>query len=252
MDEITKKQISNFTMELYSCNSYSKLLNLIDQYENMDNPYLYQSSGQWCLVKNYSNEAIPLFSKAIQYGINFPNKFWGTQMADSIGSAISKILTSYSTDYTKKPIINLFIQGYCYLSNCIDILNLNAFESLENRADLLIYSSNEITCEIVPMGVLPQVYTITDLYKSAQGLNKNGYSVEAREKLNAATNLHGWLEDISVAGRDADEYSLEEIVKIGEKRHSNLFESFRRKLLNNEFKLTTNDLNQITNSLSIK
>jgi len=252
MDESTKRSLSNFTMQLYSCFSYSQLSDLIKQNEDMDNPYLYQSSGQWCLTKNYYDEALPFFKKAILYGVDFPNKFWNTQMTDSIGSSIAKILTLYETNYNEKPIINLFILGFCYLSKCIDLLKVNAFESLENRADLFMYTSNKITCEVIPMGVLPQVFAISDLYKSAQGLNKNGYTVEAREKINSAVSLHNWLEDISVAGKDADEYTLEEIANIGEKRHENLFESFRKKLMNNEYSLNNNELSQIFDSLSQK
>jgi len=252
MIESAKKRIADYTMQLYSCNSYAALVNIVKENEDLDNPYLYQAAGQWCLLKNYYETALPYFKKAILYGCNFPNKIWNTQMADSVGSSISWILTSYKTNYVEKPITNLFIMGYCYLTNCINLLGDSAFESLSNRASLMIDVSGTIKPENIPMFHLPQVYAISDIYKSALGLNKHGFTTEAQEKFAYAVNLHEWLEDISVAGKDADDYTINEIVEIGDSRHQHLFKLFQNKLLNNEYLINELELNQIFDSLSEK
>lgn len=252
MDELTKRQIASYTMQLYSCNSYAVLVNIVEENESLNNPYLYQAAAQWCLLKNLYKEALPYFKKAILYGCEFPNKIWNTQMADSVGSSISWILTSYQTDFTEKPITNLFIMGYCYLTNCINLLGDSAFESLSNRASLMMDISRAIIPESIPMFHLPQVYAISDIYKSSLGLNQHGYTNEAQEKLTYAISIHEWLEDISVAGKDADEYTIQEIVEIGTARHQYLFDLFKKKLLNNEYRINKKELNQIFDSLTKK
>ena len=55
-----------------------------------------------------------------------------------------------------------------------------------------------------------------------------------------------------MAGKDADEYTIQEIVEIGEARHQSLFKLFRKQLLNNEYLIEIQELNQIFNSLSAK
>jgi hypothetical protein len=252
MDELTKNQIMRYTRQLYSCNSYTFFLDIVKENENMDNPYVYQAAGQWCIQHNYYEEALPYFKKAILYGCEFPNKIWNTQMADAVGSSIAMVLTLYRTDYDERTLTNLFIMGYCYLTNCINLLGVQAYESLSNRASLLIDTSNAMHSADMPMFNIPHVYAISDIYKSSIGLVGVGFESEARDKLSYVADLHEWLEDITVAGRSADEYTIQELVEIGEDRHRYLFEKFEKKLLNNEYLINEMELDQILNSLSRK
>ena len=64
-----------------------------------------------------------------------------------------------------------------------------------------------------------EVYAISDYCESSIQYLKHGFLQDASYLRNQAIRLHNWLEDISVGGVDADEYSLEEIAAIGNKRY---------------------------------
>jgi len=252
MDAITQQKIISFSQKLYTCRDSYDIEELVDEFKSLDNPYVYQAAAQTCLSLNEYDDALPLFKKAITYGLNFPNKYWGTQMSDALGSSMSKILTLFKIGHSGKSIENLYVLGYCYLSNCIEQLGENAFESYQERANLVNYTPQSIKNEIMPMGALFQVYAISDYYFSGQGFRNNGHSSESYKIINTATELHDYLEDISVAGKDADEYSLEEIVEIGKKRHEQLFNSLEKDLKKNKYSINGSELNKIFNLLERK
>ena len=63
--------------------------------------------------------------------------------------------------------------------------------------------------------------------------------------LQSARRIHQNLDDITIGGKDADEYSLLEISEFGEKRHLRLFKKLEEKFKTGMFNLTIDDLKNI-------
>ena len=115
-------------------------------------------------------------------------------------------------------------------------MGLKAVDSYFNRG--LLNSNNdkaliEITHKYLNIGLHNQVMAISDFYKASIGYRKNGYKEDANNALQNAIIKHEWLEDISVSGKDADEYTIENIAKIGSQRNdilsSALIDEFKSK-----------------------
>ena len=250
LDATTQQKLVNFTNRLYTCRDSYDIEILVDEFKSINNPYFYQAAAQTCLSLNDYSNALPLFKKAISYGLNFSYKYWDDQVTtDAIGSSISKILTLFIVGNTGKAAENLYALGYCYLSKCIQQLGVSAFESYEARANLVNYTHPVIKNSIMPLFAISEVYAISDYFYSGAGLSRHGYSSEAYKNNNKANEIHDWLEDITVAGKDADKYSLEEIVEIGKKRHDKLFSTLQKDFKNNKYSISGSELNKIFNSV---
>ena len=57
------------------------------------------------------------------------------------------------------------------------------------------------------------------------------------DMLNMAKQIHSDLEDLSIAGKGANEYSIQEISLLGEKRHMEMFTRLEEKYFNGELDL---------------
>ncbi len=245
-------EMVKFSSSLNQCKSYSSLIELLAQYRKYNHPFFFQAAGQWCLVYNKDEQALPLFTEAVIMGLNFPNVFWNTISADSIGSSVAQLFVQYESKCFKKEKIVLFKLGYCYLTSCIELPNYNAYESLLRRAEMFVGSHDCIVNEILPMGILSQVFALSDFLRAANGHIKAGLVEQAQHSILQARKLHSWLDDITVNGKDADEYSIEEIAEIGIQRHKFLFNSWREDLLNNRIMLNKQQVIDICSSLSPK
>ncbi len=90
------------------------------------------------------------------------------------------------------------------------------------------------------MSTIIDPFVISDLYFASQATDspyQNAY--------HDAKKLHNNLDDITIAGKDADDYSLEEMAQLGEKRHFALFETLEKKFMQKEFDLTDTELNSM-------
>ena len=217
--------LTNFHNELSSCRGINDYIQLAKKYDQYENPYPFYYLASMTSNLGYEKDALNFYLKAISFGLEYPNKFWNTQLSDSIGSSVTHVIDKYKFDESifelKK---NLCILGYAYLSNCINIMGMNAVDSYFNRGLLISKKDKaivEITHQYLNVAVLNQVMAISDFYNSSMGYKQLGHIEEAKNAFQNAIINHEWLEDISVNGKDADEYNIEEIAEIGRQR-SNL------------------------------
>ena len=120
----------------------------------------------------------------------------------------------------------MFILAYIYLSNCIKLTPRQSYDSLRSRAILLNENMSYTTIMLIKycgIGVLPDPFYISDYYFASLGFNYNP-SMQAK-CLSTAKKLHQSLEDITISGRDANDYSIIEISELVEKRHEQLYEN---------------------------
>lgn len=132
----------------------------------------------------------------------------------------------YLVDKYKKidinSIFNLYQFGYLYLSNHLINFNYMGYNSLELRGRLIEkYSESAVALSgtYYSIASIPNILAISDYYYASLLYRHIGDNSRASTLLSNAQKMHNWLEDISVGGRDADEYSLPELAEIGKKRH---------------------------------
>ena len=106
-----------------------------------------------------------------------------------------------------------------FLSSTIGQYGNNAYESLLNRARMIMDTEKGATFVAAMSIGLQEVLAISDFYRSSLGHAERGMAEYAQTLKAHAERIHRSLEDISVQSRDADEYRTDELVAIGRQRH---------------------------------
>jgi hypothetical protein len=155
-------------------------------------------------------------------------KNYNTPLSDSAGmSAAYLLLNLYSQNADNSGKYDLFLFAYLYLSNHIKIGGDIMCDSFKNRA----YISDKFSNFIQGLGVkylgllsfIPIPCTIGDYYFAAVGYNNYGATASLNECIERAGYLHRWLDDMTINGKDADEYDLVEMALLGRERSDLLF-----------------------------
>jgi hypothetical protein len=238
-----------FTNRLSGLYAAEEIKDLVKDYRYLNHPYVYQAAGQACLAYKHYGDAIPLFESAIKCGLIVPDGSPDGLFFDPVGSSISKILTQYRYSQDSDIIDKLIKLGYCYLSTAIELSQV-AFESLSSRAELA--TLHAFHTSIVPAGHLREVLAISDYVNAAQQFEDSGYRQEGQEKRSYALKIHNDLEDISILGKDADEYNIREVAKIGDERHTVYFNQLRNEFINNSFQLSNEEFEKFIETVSPK
>ncbi len=162
-----------------------------------------------------------------------------------IGDCLTMLITKYTLNDNARDIITKATAlAYIYLSRVIEkkpnftqyayVYRANLFQNHKNQEVVRDLISNfSLTSFVEP-------FIISDYYMAAS--DKKSVFVDL---LSEAKYLHEYLEDITVAGKDADEYSLEDMAKIGEGRHVLLFKILEQKYKNGDYDITMQELESI-------
>lgn len=154
---------------------------------------------------------------------------YDTSLSDSAGmSAAYLLLNLYSENDDDSGKYDLFLFAYLYLSKHIKIGGDIMCDSFKNRA----YLSDKFSNFIQGLGVkylgsfsfIPIPCTIGDYYYAAVGYNNYGASGSVNECIERAGYLHRYLDDIMINGKDADEYDLVGMAKLGRERSDLIFD----------------------------
>lgn len=244
MSEVTPQVAASFHAEASRCASIADFQRLAQRYGTVNHPYIPYYTASLCLYRGYKDQALDNYIRACSFGLQFPNPYWKSEHSDTIGSAIANMLASFTPGKNDEELVRkLYALAYAYLSQCISMLGLNAMDSYFNRAKLMSKNSRyvtELTQKYLGLGVLPQLMALSDFYYSAVASSRKGFRDDAQKSIQNARQLHQWLEDISVSGRDADTMSLEELASIGKERNELLFRNMTKDVLDNKFSLPLN------------
>jgi hypothetical protein len=213
----------NIQDEIHSCHDNQTLSRLISKYGSSNNPDTLYHLGVRCFLQDKKEDAFNILKKGASYGLKVPNEYLDSIFSDSIGQCFFHI-----SNTLKKGTEKDFVYAYFYLSNCTR-LSKDSYDSFKSRAILInenpLYSTRLIS-DYLGLSAIKDPLVIADYYYAGQGFDDN-----PREKSNCrnrAQSMHQRLEDLTVAGRDADEYSLAEMALVGEARHNAIY----TKLLN--------------------
>jgi len=170
-------------------------------------------------------EARSNFFNVINTEIELDYHNYGTVYSDSIGISISFLMDKYKEKF-KQNTADLFQMGYSYLSKHIEIGGIEMCDSFKYRAYLSDnYSNNASHFALQRLNrttFVPTPLTISDYFYSCKGYLTNNLKDQAKVSMDRAKYLHSFLEDITINGKDADEYSLAEISAIGKQRNDEI------------------------------
>ena len=251
-NELSVAVIQEFHNKLNRCSKSQDFDNLFEKYKGYDHPYIFMVAGSVYGTHKDHEKSINNYLSALSYGLSMPNEYYLTQHADTIGGSIARILYHYKIEGDADTIQKMYYLAYCYLTSCINLLGMNAFESLKYRGNILGMNNQymaEFVGKYLGMGVLPMPLAISDLYLAYGGYKKRGYHDEAEESIQNAIRLHKWLEDISINGKNADEWSIQEIAEIGLERNKILFENMKADFVKNKF---TIDFKSLKDRIKVK
>lgn len=193
------------------------------------------------------SEAKRHYLMGAKHGLNGAGQYYNTLHADSIGQCLTHLLTQFNLSRSEA-VEKATVLAYMYLSKCISVYGDDAYDSRRSRAILLKDHESPLTIQRFVMqnfmGKFKEVLILADLFKSAKGLASSNPSV-ARDSIATATSLHRELDDMSVAGKDADEYSLPEIAEIGSNRSEMVFRKLEPSFLQGAYNLTEAELKSI-------
>lgn len=174
------------------------------------------------------SEARSNFLNVISLEIELDYQNYGTIYSDSIGISISFLMDKYKDKFQKNT-ADLFQMGYSYLSKHIEIGGIEMCDSYKYRAYLSDNYSNHASHfalqRLNRTTFVSTPLTISDYFYSCKGYLSNNLNDQVKESMERAKYLHGFLEDITINGKDADEYSLAEITAIGGERNDEITKS---------------------------
>jgi hypothetical protein len=222
--------------------NYNELQKLYSKISNYNHPQINYGFGFGFLnFKDMINAKTTLIN-GVKYGLKYPCPLYDTLYIDAVAQCIYLLLADFSID--NNIAIKLTSLAYVYLSNCIENYSEDCFDSYKTRAMLLNENdmiTNSIIMDNVGLGKLKEPYIISDFYFASQISGSPHHSA-----LNSARKIHQWLEDISVGGKDADEYTLQEMADFGKKRHLLLYITLANKYKAGKFDIT---LEELTNAI---
>ena len=234
-------EIMQISQMIHSSNNLQSLENAYSRYGSYSHPHTCYDFGVDFLIKGNNRLAKESLLKGAHFGIQYPCQLYNHPLIDSVGQCLAHLMTNFSTGDNHQA-LKVTELAYLYLSRCIELHPRESHDSYRTRAILFSGHENQMIVQSLIMnnaglGTLKEPFMISDYYFASQASgspHRNAYE--------SARQIHYHLDDISVGGKDADEYSLEEMAELGEKRHFLLFKRIEEKYKKGELNMTFEEL----------
>lgn len=226
-------EIDALTDIIFNCSDLSTLINIYNQKGEYDNPQISYAFGLSFIIQGDKARAKKALLKGASYGLKFPCEFYDTHFIDAIGQCFMLLLTQFPIEYSDK-VLSYTSLAYVYLSKFIEQNGIYAWDTYHSRA-LLFYDHESpmvwqnIFMDNLGQGILIEPFIISDFYFASKAQDS-----PHQNALASARRIHQGLEDITISGKDADDYSLVEISELGKQRHFILFKRLEEKYKNGE------------------
>jgi hypothetical protein len=239
---MTNYEILEFYNSANKCTDLNSLNEFYNKIGHLNHPSVFHKLGVKYLIFGDKLNAKKLLVKGAKFGLNYPVEYFDKSDIDSIGQCFTLLVTQFYLLNDDKDTINptSFYKSTClayiYLSRAIELNENLAYDSLRSRA--ILFKDNNgmnvvinVLFDILNRDVLKEPFIVSDFYFAAT-IENNPNKIN---DMKSAKNMHNWLEDISIAGKDADEYQLDELSRIGKSRHSQLYTLMKSKFFNGDF-----------------
>lgn len=237
-------EIIALTDIIQNCSDLATLTHIYNQKGDYNNPQISYAFGVSFIIHGDKSRAKKALSKGASFGLKYPCDFYDHPFIDAVGQCFALLVTQFPLPFADKAISATSL-AYIYLSRCIEQSGREAHDSYRSRA--LLFKDNEnpmvgqsIIMNNLGMGVLIEPFIISDFYFASQASGS-----PHQNALESARRIHQGLEDITIGGKDADDYSLSEMAEFGEKRHYVLFKTLEEKYKKGELNMTADDLQKL-------
>jgi hypothetical protein len=236
-------EIIELTTKIQQSKDAFSLNALYKNYGNYNHPQIQFTFGiSYLIQKDYEKARMCLIAGA-KYGVKFPCSVYDDIMVDAVGECFSHLLVNFNNVDVDAGAKALGL-AYVYISRCIELYPHRVYDSYRSRGllfSILGTPAQYFVMDNAGIGVLVEPFIISDFYYAG--------TIEGSphdEKFEEAARIHDSLDDISIAGKDADEYSLIEMTELGEKRHLALFKTVERKYKEGKYNMTIEELNSFS------
>lgn len=251
-DSKQKFDILTFYDEVMHCQNIETILVVYEKYKNY-----YDPDVEFYIASTYFNIGLKensriYFINAVKYYFRNLTEFWDSYSTETIGQSLFFLLNDLDlkvSDQTKYKLykISLLCFGRYIEQNKEASLPYIFRGTLLQNFDSTY--TNMLMNDVFALPIfIPEIFFLSDYYTASLNLkkeNKNDY----QEYYSRADDLHKELEDITVDGRDANEYSLQQISEIGSQRHQYVYEFLKKEYLENQLTLNENQLDEDINKI---
>jgi len=213
--------------------SYQYIPSIYSKYKKYNNPFLDFLIGRWLYLANMNEEAKHFIMKSINSFLTYKSEFWKPIYIDLWGWFVAYLLLNNAEKLSDDiDVYEIYKLDFLHLSCLIRLIPSQAHDSYMNRAQLMCYLpgyGKKLLSEYHSSSAFTEVLAISDYYFASKVFDNVGDPKESQDSRNRAVNLHTRLGDITVASKNADQYSLSEIAELGKNRNMELY----KKLLYN-------------------
>ena len=225
--------IPQATVEISSAKSVAALNDIIRKYGNVNHPHIHFCIAVRALLLDQKDIAKKFYVSGASFGFIYPSQYYDTIFSDSMGECLTHLITQFSFEIDSLENGEAFDSSiklaYVFLSKCISLYPDKAYDSYRARA-MLMQEEDAMNLTLkLGMFVMKDPFIIADYYRASTGYN-NDPSTKS-DCVQSARRIHANLGDVGVGGKDADEYTAQEITEFGLRRHAALF-----KVLEEEYK----------------
>ena len=242
---IDNKEIEALSKIIFNCEDLKTLNQVYTQHGNYQNPQISYAFGIAFLNRGDKERSKETLIKGARFGLKFPCEYYDTLFIDAIGQCYMLLLTQYASAYVNPNVSYATALAYIYLSRSIELKNTGFYGSLRSRGILFKDHESPNVCmhlisQYLGWSVLIEPLIISDFYYASK-IPTGQYN----DVLQISKSIHKKLDDISIGGKDASEYMLEDIAEIGKERHLLLFNRLKEKYKDGCFNIKTADFQDL-------
>jgi hypothetical protein len=237
-------EIMSLAVEIGNSQDLATLRYLYSQKGNYNHPQICCCFGVAFSIKGDRETAKKAFIKGASYGVQYPCSLYPNALVDSVGQCLTFLMMQFPITNHENA-VKATALSYIYLSRCIELHPNQSFDSYNARASLLVFHATpsvaqRLILDSLGISFLSEPFIISDFFFAATLPGSPHVQV-----LQNAKKIHSNLDDMTIGGKDADEYSLNEMAEFGQKRHFTLFKKLEQKYNNGDFDLTMDELNKL-------
>jgi len=240
-----KRMVKSLNKKISSIRSVEDIEEIQDEYSIYNSPYPNQYLAHAYLMFDHDRKAMKSFVKSASPWLEVPNRYWNSQFSVSVGSSLSEIINRCKMcDVEDNIAKKVYALSFSFLSRSMEIIRNSEggamMESLFNRGVVSGQNKNNflrLVQKYVGYGKMTKVMSFSDFYLSRLEYLRYGDKEGAATAYKNAKKEKDWLEDLSVAGKEANRYTEKELAEIGKSRNEKMYESMKEDILDGEYNI---------------
>jgi hypothetical protein len=235
---LTNLEVVSIVNRIQTCTNLTALMLPYQDFKDSGHPSIYHALGVRFLILKDKEKAKEMFIKGSLFGTEFPSIYYDSLFIDSIGQCLTYLMTHYNINNCRK-VVSITALAYVYLSRCIELYPLQAYDSYRTRAILLKDHERKRDIEnlfedIFKLNVNYEALYISDFYL-ASTINNDP------EDLNIAIKNYQFVVDNVWIFKS----SLESTIELGKNQHLIAYKKLETAYKNKKISFTINDLLEI-------